>query len=130
MHWPAPMTKDGKADKERDWLDTWKDMERVYKAHPDKVKAIGVSNFPKELIEGLIKATGVTPTANQIEAHPLLLQDELVQFCKEHNIHLTAYSPLGNNSTPFSTFGVQQRKRVDIWDLDYSGRAQKAHGLP
>ena len=35
---------------------------------------------------------------NQIEAHPLLLQDDLVAYCKEHNIHLTAYSPLGNNS--------------------------------
>ena len=36
---------------------------------------------------------------NQIEAHPLLLQDDLVNYCKEHNIHITAYSPLGNNST-------------------------------
>ena len=35
---------------------------------------------------------------NQIEAHPLNLQDDLVQFCKEHNIAMTAYSPLGNNS--------------------------------
>lgn len=34
---------------------------------------------------------------NQIEAHPLLLQDDLVAFCKEKNIHITAYSPLGNN---------------------------------
>ena len=34
---------------------------------------------------------------NQIEAHPLLQQDELDAFCKEHNISITAYSPLGNN---------------------------------
>ena len=34
---------------------------------------------------------------NQIEAHPLLQQDELDAFSKEHNIHITAYSPLGNN---------------------------------
>ena len=33
---------------------------------------------------------------NQIEAHPLLQQPELEAFCKEHNIHLTAYSPLGH----------------------------------
>lgn len=39
---PAPMTKEMKADKSHDWLDTWKDMEKVYQEHPDKVKAIGV----------------------------------------------------------------------------------------
>lgn len=43
MHWPAPMTEDahGKADKSLDWLDTWKTMEKLYQAHPDKLKAIG-----------------------------------------------------------------------------------------
>ena len=41
MHWPAPMTKDWKADKSRNWLDTWKAMEKVYQTHPEKVKAIG-----------------------------------------------------------------------------------------
>ena len=35
--------------------------------------------------------------ANQIERHPLLPQYELVKFCQEHDIHITAYSPLGNN---------------------------------
>ena len=42
---------------------------------------------------------GVVQVANQIEAHPLLLQDDLVEYCKKNNVHLTAYSPLGNNST-------------------------------
>jgi glycerol 2-dehydrogenase (NADP+) len=41
MHWPAPMTSDGKADKTLNWLDTWRAMEKVYKDHPEKVKAIG-----------------------------------------------------------------------------------------
>ena len=34
---------------------------------------------------------------NQVEAHPLLPQDDLVAYCKEKDIHITAYSPLGNN---------------------------------
>lgn len=32
----------GKANKDIDWLDTWKEMERVYLANKDKVRAIGV----------------------------------------------------------------------------------------
>ncbi|POW09400.1 hypothetical protein PSTT_06789 [Puccinia striiformis] len=62
-----------------------------------QVKAIGVSNFEIEHLEAIIKATGVTPSANQIERHPLCLQTELVSYCNSKNIHVTAYSPLGNN---------------------------------
>jgi L-glyceraldehyde reductase len=62
-----------------------------------KVKNVGVSNFTIEHIEGIHKATGVYPAANQIEAHPYLPQDDLVKYSKEKGIHLTAYSPLGNN---------------------------------
>ncbi len=70
MHWPCPMTKEGKPDREIDWLDTWKEMERVFKAHPDKVKAIGVSNFSVSYLERLLKAATVVPAVNQIESHP------------------------------------------------------------
>lgn len=31
-----------------------------------------------------------------MELHPFLAQPELVQFCREHNIALMAYSPLGS----------------------------------
>lgn len=59
-------------------------------------QSIGVSNFTQPMLEGIIKATGVTPAVNQIEAHPLLPQDDLVKFSQEKGIHVTAYSPLGN----------------------------------
>ena len=29
-----------------DWLDTWKEMERLYKTYPDKLKAIGEPRSP------------------------------------------------------------------------------------
>lgn len=81
------MTRDGKADKGHDWLDTWKAMEDLYLAYPEKLKAIGkprtsawryithvfllgVSNFSVEFLERLLKVARVIPAANQIELHP------------------------------------------------------------
>ncbi|PTD08420.1 D/L-glyceraldehyde reductase [Fusarium culmorum] len=75
-------------------VDTWKAMTELPKS---KARAVGVSNHTKEHLEALIKGTGVTPAANQIERHPLLIQPELIAYCKEKNIHVTAYSAFGNN---------------------------------
>ena len=58
------------ADRSINWLDTWKKMEEVYKKHPEKVKAIGVSNVSVELFEKLLKEATVVPAVNQIELHP------------------------------------------------------------
>ncbi|KAM6502598.1 NADP-dependent oxidoreductase domain containing protein [Amanita muscaria] len=92
---PANAAKTGAAlDTDVSLVDTWKAMTALPKS---KVRAIGVSNFTIEQLEGIINATGVVPAANQIEAHPLLPQNDLVAYCKEKNIHITAYSPLGNN---------------------------------
>jgi glycerol 2-dehydrogenase (NADP+) len=70
MHWPAPMKPTGGADKEWDWKNTWKAMEKIYKEHPDKLKAIGVSNMTIEFFEELLKIAEVVPAVNQIELHP------------------------------------------------------------
>ena len=75
-------------------LQTWKAMIELQKK--GRVTSIGVSNFTQPMLEGIIKATGVVPAVNQIEAHPVLPQDDLVEYSKSKNIHITAYSPLGN----------------------------------
>jgi alcohol dehydrogenase (NADP+) len=40
--------------------------------------------------------SSITPEMNQIEIHPFLQQNEMLDFCHKNNIHLTAYSPLGS----------------------------------
>ncbi|RXW24957.1 hypothetical protein EST38_g865 [Candolleomyces aberdarensis] len=93
---PPHPTKEGEVelDTETSLVDTWK---AVIKLPKSKVRAVGVSNFTIAQIEALIAATGVVPIVNQVEAHPLLPQDDLVAYSKEKGIHITAYSPLGNN---------------------------------
>ncbi|KAK7036719.1 hypothetical protein VNI00_011384 [Paramarasmius palmivorus] len=100
MHWPAPMTKDGKADHSIDWLDTWHEMEKLYKAHPDKIKAIGVSNFSIPYLERLLANSEIVPAVNQIELHPSCPQQAVVDFCTSKGIVVTAYSPLGSDNSP------------------------------
>lgn len=51
----------------------------------------------------------IVPAANQIENHPYLPQQEIVDFCKAKGIHITAYSPLGSTGSPlFKEEGVQE----------------------
>ncbi|RPD58321.1 Aldo/keto reductase [Lentinus tigrinus ALCF2SS1-7] len=100
MHWPCPMKKEGGADKEWDWRNTWKDMEKVYKEHPEKVKAIGVSNFSVQYLQELLKIATVIPAVNQIESHPLCMQEDVFEECRKHGIAVTAYSPLGSDQAP------------------------------
>jgi len=75
-------------------VDTWKAMTKLSKT---KARSIGVSNHTVPHLEALIAGSGIVPAANQIERHPLLRSDALVTFCKEKNIHITAYSAFGNN---------------------------------
>jgi L-glyceraldehyde reductase len=108
IHWPvafvpgremspkrADKPDECEIDKGTSIVDTWKAMLALRST--GKVKAVGVSNFTIQHLEAIINATGEQPAVNQIEAHPLLPQDDLVEYCKKEGIHLTAYSPLGNN---------------------------------
>lgn len=77
-------------------VDTWKAVVALKKT--GKAKSVGVSNFSTDLVDLVEQASGERPAVNQIEAHPLLQQDALVAH-KAKGIAITAYSPLGNNTT-------------------------------
>jgi len=59
-----------------------------------KARAIGVSNYDILQVQEVLENFDVAPTVNQVEFHPFLFQEELLQFCDENNIQLEAYSPL------------------------------------
>lgn len=70
-----------------------------------KVKAIGVANYSVKYLEELLPHATVVPAVNQIENHPSLPQQDIVDFCKSKGIHITAYSPLGSTGAPMMNEG-------------------------
>ena len=82
VHWPVK----GK------YNETWKALEQLYAE--GRVHAIGVSNFLQHHLEDLLAHCKVMPMVNQMEFHPRLIQQELIDFCSRHMIQYEAWSPL------------------------------------
>lgn len=79
-------------------IETWKAMEAC--RAKGLVRNIGVCNFSTVKLAELCGQASIPPAMNQVELHPYLQQPEMLQFCRAHNIQLTAYSPLGSADRP------------------------------
>lgn len=104
IHWPNPVFF--RDNWEEYNAQTWKAMEDLYKA--GRIRAIGVSNFRIHHLEALMKNATIMPMVNQLRLCPGETQDELTQWCKDHNILCEAYSPLGTGRI----FEVDQMKQL------------------
>lgn len=91
IHWPLP-TYDCSDWKQVD-NDTWKAMEELYSL--GKVRAIGLSNFLPHHIDNILEHCEVKPMVDQLEIHPGYSQEAAVNYCKEHDILVQAWSPIG-----------------------------------
>lgn len=88
-----PKDKDGNLlFSDIDYLDTWRAMESLVDL--GLVRSIGVSNFNSEQIARILENCRIKPVNNQVECSPSLNQKKLIEFCKQHDITVTAYSPL------------------------------------
>lgn len=89
-----PKEADGRqACTDVDYVDTWLAMEKLVGL--GLVKSIGLSNFNSEQIERVLAAATIRPVANQIECSPTMNQKPLLAFCKQRDIVVIGYSPLG-----------------------------------
>jgi diketogulonate reductase-like aldo/keto reductase len=81
---------------EEGYLFTWNYLRNLQKER--KIRYIGVSNFTVEKLKKFMELIGPEESkhifCNQIEYNPFLNRKDLIQLCKENNIHITAYGSL------------------------------------
>jgi alcohol dehydrogenase (NADP+) len=103
VHWPIAYKPGVGFATQREEYYTYQDvpLSQTWEAMQDQknnglAKHIGVSNFNQTKLSELLALPGQRPEMNQVELHPYLPQDQLVAFCKENELLVTAYSPLGS----------------------------------
>jgi 2,5-diketo-D-gluconate reductase B len=82
IHWPNPAVP-------LEWALT----EFAKLRERGKVRTIGVSNFPTNLLRQALATVGDL-AANQVEYHPYLSQRSLLELMRSHGLVLIAHSPL------------------------------------
>lgn len=87
LHWPV----EGKED-------AWSTLIRLYEQK--MIRAIGVSNFHVHHLNDLVRATGVKPMLDQIESHPLMNNQVLIDTLRKNGIVVGVWSPLGGPKVP------------------------------
>lgn len=81
---------------EERYVFTWNYLRNLQKE--GKIRYIGVSNFTVDKLKKFMELIGPDESkhiyCNQIEYNPFLNRKDLVDLCKENNIHVTAYGSL------------------------------------
>lgn len=76
---------------ERENLEVWHIMEDFVRR--GKVRAIGLSNFENEDVLNILSEAAIRPDVNQIRCYIGHTPRNAIDFCKQHDILIQAYSP-------------------------------------
>jgi len=115
---------DGKVHLENSPIrETWEAMEEL--VDEGLVKNIGISNFNGSLVLDVLRYARISPQVLQVELHPYLTQDALVQLVKCHGIALTAYSSFGPQSYVQLNMG---KSAQSLLQLDIIQNIGQKHG--
>lgn len=94
IHSPQPWDDFRGGDYAQGNREAWRAMEDAYKA--GKLRAIGISNFKEEDIDNILSSCTVAPMVNQLLVHVGNTPSALIDYCKEKNIVVEAYSPVAH----------------------------------
>ena len=90
--------------------DTWTAMEGL--VNKGLAKSIGISNMNASLILDMLRYAKIAPATLQIEHHPYLTQEGLIDFAQKEKIAVTAYSSFGPQS--FIELDMQKAKDTPL----------------
>jgi len=117
IHWPVPKMSD----------ETWRAM--VQLSRESKAQVIGVSNYDIQDLKELLGNFDITPAVNQVEFHPFLYQQDLLQFCEKNRIQPEAYSPLTRGERLSHPKLLKQAKKYGKTSAQVLIRWSLQHGL-
>lgn len=103
---------------------TWRAMEAC--VEKGLTRHIGVCNFSIKKLDALRREAAIPPAVNQIELHPYLRQQPMLDYCRQHGILLTAYSPLGSGDRPR---GLKKGDEPVLLQDPEIGRIAARHGI-
>ncbi len=96
----------------------WQKLEQIYAA--GKTRAIGVSNHLQHHLEEILDIAETKPAVNQIEYHPYITSEQLVSWCKSHDIICQSWSPLGSSKIPL----LEEETLIEIGNKYQKSSAQ------
>ncbi len=103
IHWPHDRKYfDNWEERNRE---TWRAFEKLYQ--DGRIRAIGVSNFRPRHLENLFGHSDIAPMVDQIEIHPGMPQDDMIAYCRAHNMVVEGWSPMATGRI-FSVPEVQE----------------------
>jgi len=119
IHWPLVFKQGHDQARSADDLlstdevplaDTWKAMEITKRK--GLTRHIGVSNFSIKKLDELLKQSETKPEVNQVEIHPFFTQEKMLRYCRENDIIVTAYSPLGSRHLIKTNESITQQQII------------------
>ena len=135
VHWPFPNYHPPKCDvSERNpdsrpfsterFMTTWRHMARG--VDMGLTRHIGMSNMTIPKLEAVLPLCRIKPAAIEMELHPCFQQQELFDYCREREIQVVGFCPLGSPDRP-----ERDRTPEDIADIELPEirRIAESHGI-
>lgn len=77
-------------------MDVWREMEKLVEI--GLARDIGVSNFNEHQIQRLYDNSKIKPKCHEMEFHPGFARNSLLKLCRNLNIAVLGYCPLGRHN--------------------------------